>query len=100
MFPRRTIMAEGAPSGRFIDRVIIGFVTLRAARQREWMDQWRRAGSALARVRADELALLPAADALAAADTLLSIGATIPLPVDRLTWSGLIEFQQYLHRRR
>jgi predicted protein tyrosine phosphatase len=64
------------------------------------MDQWRRAGAALERVRADELATLPAADALAASDALLDIGANVPLSVDRLTWSGLIELQRYLHRRR
>jgi hypothetical protein len=51
-------------------------------------------------VRADELAILSAADALAASETLLAIGAQVPLSVDRLTWSGLIEFQRYLHRRR
>jgi hypothetical protein len=81
-------------------RVIIDFVFSRAALEREWMVQWRRAGAVLARVRAEELARLSAADALAATDTLLAIGATLPLPVDRLTWSGLIEFQRHLHRRR
>jgi hypothetical protein len=67
---------------------------------RKWLAQWRRAGAALKRVRADELAILSAADALAASETLLAIGAQVPLSVDRLTWSGLIEFQRYLHRRR
>jgi hypothetical protein len=64
------------------------------------MDQWRRAAGELARVRASELAHLPDADALAAAETLLAIGATIPVPPHRLAWSGLIEFQRYLHRSR
>lgn len=64
------------------------------------MAQWRRAHGALARVRADELAQLSAADALAAADTLLAIGANRPLSGERLTWSGLIEQQRYLHRGR
>lgn len=67
--------------------------------EREWAAQWRRAAGALARVRADELASLSAADALAAADTLLAIGAGVPLPAERLAWSGLVAFQQYLHRR-
>jgi hypothetical protein len=75
-------------------------VTTPAQTEREWMAQWRRASAALARVRADELAQLRPADALAAADTLLAIGANTPLPVERLTWSGLIEFQRYLHRGR
>ena len=68
--------------------------------EREWMAQWRRAGPALAQVRADALARLPAADALAATDALLAISARVALSVDRLTWSGLIEFERYLHRRR
>ena len=64
------------------------------------MAQWRLAGEALARVRASELAQLSAADALAASETLLAIAATVPLPASRLTWSGLIELQRYLHGRR
>jgi hypothetical protein len=75
-------------------------VSSAAQLEREWMAQWRRSTTALARVRADELSHLSAADALAATDTLLAIGATMPVSVERLTWSGLIEFQRYLHRRR
>ncbi|MQA31846.1 MAG: nuclease [Luteitalea sp.] len=75
--------------------MIIELVSASAGREREWMAQWRRAGVALARVRADDLAHLPAADALAATDALLAIGATVPLSVERLTWSGLIELQVY-----
>ena len=75
-------------------------VTSVAQLEREWMAQWRGASAALARVRADELTSLSAADALAATDTLLAIGATVPLPVDRLAWSGLIELQRHLRRRR
>ena len=64
------------------------------------MDQWRRTGTALARVRASELARLSAADALAAADALLALSAKILVAGERLTWSGLIELQQTLHRGR
>ena len=64
------------------------------------MAQWRSASIALARVRAEELAHLPAVDALSASDTLLAIGANVPLPIERLGWSGLIEFQRWLHRGR
>ena len=64
------------------------------------MAQWRRAAEALARVRHDELARLSAVDALAASDTLLAIGATVPLPPERVAWSGLIDLQRHLHRRR
>ena len=69
-------------------------------REQEWLAQWRRAGVALERVRADELARLRGADELAAADTLLTIGATLTLPAHRVTWSGLIDFQQLLHGTR
>ena len=62
------------------------------------MAQWRRASAALARVRADELGHLAARDALEASDTLLAIGANTALSAERVTWSGLIEFQRYLHR--
>jgi hypothetical protein len=68
--------------------------------EREWMAQWRSAAAALARVRADELSSLPAADALAATNILLTIGANVSPSVDRLTWSGLIEFQRHLRHRR
>jgi hypothetical protein len=68
--------------------------------ERDWMAQWRQSAAALARVRADELSHLSAADALAATDTLLAIGANVPLSVERLTWSGLIECQRILHGTR
>ena len=68
--------------------------------ERKWLAQWRRAGEALERVRANELAHLRAADALAAADTLLAIGATLTLPVERVTWSGLVDLQRQLHGTR
>jgi hypothetical protein len=69
-------------------------------REREWLAQWRQAGPALERVRAAELARLSSTDALAAADTLLAIGATIALPSHRVRWSGLIDFQRQLHGTR
>jgi hypothetical protein len=78
----------------------MGFVSSDAHREREWLAQWRRAGAALERVRADELASLCDADALAAADTLLAIAATMTLPAHRVTWSGLVDFQQRLHATR
>lgn len=70
------------------------------SREREWLAQWRRAGAALERVRAAELAQLRGADALAATHTLLAIGANMPLPEDRVAWSGLIELQRQLHAKR
>lgn len=69
-------------------------------RQREWLQQWRRAAVALEQLRADELAHLGAADALAATDTLLALGASMPLPPGRVIWSGLIDCQRRLHGKR
>ena len=69
-------------------------------RQREWLQQWRRAAVALEKVRADELAQLRAADALGASETLLALGASMPLPSSRVTWSGLIDLQRRLHEKR
>lgn len=71
-----------------------------AGHEREWLSQWRQAGAALERVRAAELAALTDADALAAIDTRLSIGATIPLPAHRIAWSGLIDLQRQLRGTR
>ena len=68
--------------------------------ERDWMAQWRQSAAALAQVRADELSHLSASDALAATDTLLAIGANVPLSVERITWSGLIECQRILHGQR
>lgn len=65
-------------------------------REREWLAQWRRAGAALEEVRADDLARLSDADALAAADTLLALSANTPLPPERITSSGLVELQRRL----
>jgi hypothetical protein len=71
-----------------------------ARRQREWLNQWRRAGAALEQVRADELARLSDADALAASEALLALAASTPLPMSRVTWSGLIDFQRQLQTGR
>ncbi len=68
--------------------------------ERQWAAQWRAAGPALARVRRDELARLSDADALAASDALLAIGAGMPLSGDRRVWSGLVECQRLLRRAR
>ena len=69
-------------------------------RQREWLQQWRRAAVALEEVRAAELARLRPADALTASETLLALGASMPLPANRVKWSGLIDFQRRLHDKR
>jgi hypothetical protein len=67
---------------------------------KRWMEQWRSAAVALARIRDREIAALTDAAALEAADTLLAIGARTPLPHRRVIWSGLIDLQRQLHRKR
>ena len=65
---------------------------------REWLNQWLRAGDALASVRASELAVLTPSAALAASAALLDLAAATPLPKHRERWSGLVEFQRLIHR--
>lgn len=66
--------------------------------ERAWARQWAAAGPALARVRAEALRAMTPAQALAAADALLALGAGLELPDRRRSWSGLVEMQQWLAR--
>lgn len=68
--------------------------------QREWMEQWRAAGPALARQRERELRALSDERALAAAEALLSLVGLVSLPQDRRLSSGLVAQQALFHRRR
>jgi uncharacterized protein YidB (DUF937 family) len=70
------------------------------ASQKAWAMQWRRAAGALEAQRKDELRALSGQEALAASDALLSLAATLPLAMDRLTGSGLVSQQALFHRRR
>lgn len=65
-----------------------------------WARQWKRAGAALAQVRARDLETLSDEAALAASDELLELALTTPLPAWRREWSGLIDWQRLLHRSR
>jgi hypothetical protein len=65
-----------------------------------WMAQWKAAGLALDEVRRREIRALTDEEALAAAEDLLSLPASTPLPPERLRWSGLVAQQAFLHRRR
>ena len=64
------------------------------------MKQWRRAAGALAAQRRRELRALTDAEALAAADALLSLATVLPLDPRRLSDSGLVRQQALFHRRR
>lgn len=65
-----------------------------------WLKQWRAAGPALEEVRRRELRELRDDEALAAAEALLSLAASSPLPEERRVSSGLVAQQALLHRRR
>ncbi len=65
-----------------------------------WLKQWQAAGPALEEVRRRELRELRDEEALAAAEALLSLAASSPLPEERLRSSGLVAQQALLHRRR
>jgi len=67
---------------------------------RAWVEQWRRAGPALADVRARDLETLSDGAALAAAEDLLTTAHAGDLPEWRRTWSGLVEWQRAVHRSR
>ena len=69
------------------------------AQQKAWMDQWRRASEALRAQRFAEIRGLSDADALAAADSLLSIGGLGPISESRRTSSGLTRQQALFHGR-
>jgi hypothetical protein len=63
-----------------------------------WLAQWEAARAALAEQRGRELAEMTAAQALAAADALLALGAGLPLDAARQASSGLVEQQALLQR--
>jgi len=68
--------------------------------QREYVRNWTETGRLLERVRWDELRALDPQSALRATDALLDAAVRVPLPPARRTWSGLVELQRLLHRRR
>jgi hypothetical protein len=65
--------------------------------QKQWAATWRAAGVALAEVRAQELRSMTPAQALQAAESLLSL-ASSPRDLPRWRNSGLVD-QQRLFRR-
>ena len=68
-------------------------------REREWIRQWKNAGEALAEQRRSDLRRMTDAEALAAAENLLSLVDTVTLNPARSVSSGLVEQQALLHRR-
>ncbi len=70
------------------------------SRAASWLEQWRDAGPALEGVWRKELRELSEERALAATEELLSLASSLPLPPERLMWSGLVDQQALLHRPR
>ena len=73
-------------------------MTRPSSQEQIWARQWTAAGPALARVRAEALRAMTPEQALAAADTLLALGAGLELPDRRRAWSGLVDMQRWLGR--
>jgi hypothetical protein len=69
------------------------------ADERRWIAQWQAAREPLRAQRARELAELSDAEALAAADALLSIPAAAGLPPVHRPSSGLVDQQAIFHRK-
>ena len=69
-----------------------------SSQEQAWARQWASAGPALARVREDALRAMTPAEALAASDALLALGAGLELPEHRRAWSGLVDMQRWLAR--
>ena len=69
------------------------------AAQRLWLDQWKRAGIALAEQRRLELRALTHDRALAATDALLTLGRPGEIAEERRTSSGFVPQQALFHGR-
>ncbi len=74
-------------------------MSIDTAAQRAWMEQWRRAATALEDQRKQELRAMSDADALAASEALLSLALLVHINPDRLADSGLVRQQAIFHRR-
>ena len=71
-----------------------------ADQARAYVKGWAETGRLLEEQRWAELSRLSEEDARAASDALILAAAATPLPEGRRTWSGIVELQAYLHRRR
>jgi hypothetical protein len=67
--------------------------------EHEWAEQWKAAAEALADQRRHRLRRMSEAEALAAAENLLSLVDAVALDPARRTSSGLVEQQAILHGR-
>jgi hypothetical protein len=68
--------------------------------ERAYVQGWAETGRLLEELRWRELAALDGDRALAASDALIEAALRVPLPEARRRWSGLVEQQAILHRRK
>jgi len=69
------------------------------SRARDWIQQWKSAAVALAQQRRQDLQRMSDAEALFAAENLLSLVEMTALSPARRASSGLVDQQALLHRR-
>ena len=67
---------------------------------RAYVKGWVETGRMLEEQRWRDLALLDPRSALEASDALIEAALRVPVPEARQTWSGLVELQAVLHKRR
>jgi hypothetical protein len=68
--------------------------------ERAYVRQWAQTGRLLEEQRWREVATLSDETASRAADSLIRAALLVPLPDARRRWSGLVDLQDALHRRR
>ena len=74
-------------------------MTVTPASEREYVRRWVETGRLLETLHWRELQTLDPATALEASRQLIEAALRVPLPPERLTWSGLVEWQDRVHGR-
>jgi hypothetical protein len=68
--------------------------------ERACVKRWAETGPELETLRWREVHALDEATALRASGDLIEAALRVPLPASRVVWSGLVDLQDLLHRRR
>ena len=74
-------------------------MTVTPASERDYVRQWVETGRLLEDLRWRELQALDPDTALEASRQLIDAALRVPLPSQRLAWSGLVDLQDLLHAR-
>jgi len=75
-------------------------MALTREQERAYIKGWAETGRLLEEIKWRELAELDDARAFEATRDLLNMGRLTPMPESRRVWSGLVELQDLLHRRK